>query len=163
MNKKRLFIRLAALALCFALGGAMMIIGRGHTIYLDNKTLEDYNGQTYSSYHHVNVIVKGETVAKLDKRERGATTWLGQNFKMTLEITEKKGDEPVIKEVNISLPYSMDNIIINMPAYMAGLPEEAWLTEFIPTPSAEEEEDEDLSNIGDETSGLTDGEGELMG
>lgn len=156
MNKKRLLIRLATLAACIALGAVMMVIGRGHTLYFDNKTLEDYNGQSYSSFHHVNVIVKGETVAKLDKRERGSATWLGQNFKMTLEITENKGDEPVIKEITMKLPYDMDGIIINLPAYVAGLPEDAWMTEFVPTPSAEDEADEDLSNLGDETSGLTD-------
>ena len=141
MKGKTLLIRLAAVALCIALGAVMMVIGRGHTIYLDNKTLEDYNGQTCKAFDRVVVTVKGEEVAKLDKRERGMSTWIGQNFKMTLTITEKKGGEPVVKEVNLKLPYHMDGIIINLPAYLAGLPEEAWLTEFIPAPEKLEEEE----------------------
>ena len=72
---------------------------------------------------------------------------MGQSFKMTLEITEKKGDEPRIEEISLELPYNMDGIIINLPAYLAGLPEEAWLTEFIPAP--EPEEDEEDPTIGD--------------
>lgn len=149
MKGKTLLIRLAVLAACVALGAVMMVFGRGHTIYLDNKTLEGYNGQDYKAYERVVITVRGEQAAKLNKRERGMATWIGQNFKMTLEITEKKGDEPVIREVELELPYGMDGIIVNLPAYMAGLPEEAWMTEFIPTPSTEPDE-EDPSGEGDE-------------
>ena len=67
---------------------------------------------------------------------------------MTLEITEKKGDEPVIKEVSIKLPYSVDGIVVNLPAYLAGLPEEAWYSEFVP--AVTEEPVEDDPTIGDE-------------
>ena len=147
MKGKTLLIRLAAVALCIALGAVMMVIGRGHTIYLDNKTLEGYQGQDYKAFERVVVSVKDEQVAKLGKRERGAAIWIGQDFKMTLEITEKKGDEPVVKEVSIKLPYDMDGIIINLPAYLAGLPEEGWLTEFIPAP--EEPEEEEIPGEGD--------------
>ena len=145
MRGKTLLIRIAALAVCAALAAAMMVIGRGHTLYFDNKTIEDYQGQEYKAFERVVVTVKGEEVAKLGKRERGMATWIGQNFKMTLEITEKKGEEPRIEEIELTLPYNMDGIIINLPAYLAGLPEEAWLSEFIPAPEPEEpEEDLDI-------------------
>ena len=147
MNKKSLLIRAAALAVVVAIAAAMMVIGRGHTLYFDNKTLEDYEGQEYKAFERVVVTVKDEEVAKLGKRERGMATWIGQNFKMTLEITEKKGDEPRIEEISLELPYNMDGIIINLPAYLAGLPEEAWLSEFIPTPT-EESDDEPLPGEG---------------
>lgn len=148
MKKKALLIRLAALALCVALGAVMMVIGRGHTIYLDNKTVEDYQGQEYKSFEKVVISVKGaEKEIKLAKRERDMATCIGQNFHMTLEITEKKGDQPRVEEIDLKLPYNMDGIIINLPALLAGLPEEAWMTEFIPAPEPEEPEEPD---IGDE-------------
>ncbi len=109
-----------------------MVIGRGHTIYFDNKTLEDYNGQEYQAAHKVVVTVKGEEAAKLGKRDRGMAAWIGQNFKMTLEVTQKKGDEPEIKEFSLKLPYGVDGIVINLPALLAGLPEDAWFSEFVP-------------------------------
>ena len=40
-----ILIRVLALVLVLALAGAMMIIGRGHTVYFDNKTIE-YEGQS---------------------------------------------------------------------------------------------------------------------
>lgn len=147
MKKKVLLIRLIVVALCVALGAAMMVIGRGHTIYLDNKTLEDYQGQEYKSFEKVVISVKGEEDIKLAKRERDMATCLGQSFHMTLEITEKKGDQPRVEEIDLKLPYSMDGIIVNLPALLAGLPEEAWMTEFIPAPEPEETEEPD---VGDE-------------
>ena len=148
MKGKTLLIRLAAVALCIALGAVMMVIGRGHTIYLDNKTLEDYQGQEYKAFERVVVTVKGEEVAKLGKRERGMATWIGQDFKMVLEITEKKGDEPRIEEISIQLPYGVDGVVINLPAYLAGLPEDAWFSEFVPMVE-EEPSEEDLPGEGD--------------
>lgn len=149
MKKKRLLIRLAAVALCVALGAAMMVIGRGHSIYLDNKTLEDYQGQEYKSFERVNITVHGEDeVIKLAKRERDMATCMGQSFHMTVEIIEKKGDQPRVEEIDLKLPYSMDGIIVNLPALLAGLPEEAWMTEFIPAPEPEDSSEE--PSIGDE-------------
>lgn len=148
--KKTLLIRLAALALCVALGAVMMVIGRGHTIYLDNKTLEDYQGQEYKSFEKVVITVAGEEEAiKLAKRERDMATCMGQSFHMTLEITEKKGDQPRVEEIDLKLPYNMDGIIVNLPALLAGLPEEAWMTEFIPAPEPEDSGEEE-PGIGDE-------------
>lgn len=143
MNKgKTLIIRLATVAVAVAVAATMMVIGRGHTIYFDNKTLEAYQGQDYKAFERVVVTVNGEEVAKLGKRERGSSIWIGQNFRMTLEITEKKGDEPVVKEVSIKLPYSVDGIVINLPAYLAGLPEEAWFSEFVPLVTEEPADEE---------------------
>ncbi len=36
----------------------------------------------------------------------------------------------------------MDGVIVNIPGYMAGLPEEAWMSEFISTPTEAEMQDE---------------------
>ena len=130
-KRRTLFIALTVLALA-AVAACMMVIGRGHEIYLDNKTLEGYEGQDYKAFDRVVVTVKGEEVAKLGKRERGSAIWIGQSFKMTLEITEKKGEKPVVKEISLKLPYDMDGIVVNLPALLAGLPEEAWLSEFVP-------------------------------
>lgn len=145
MNKKKTFlIRILAVVLLIAIAGVMMIIGRGHAIYLDNKDVE-YDGTTYEAPYKVEVFVKGESKAKLHANERGAADWMGQNFKMTVEITEKKNGESVTRDLNVKLPYDMDGIILNIPALLEGLPEEAYLDEFIPTPTEEEMGDEEIN------------------
>lgn len=139
--KRRILFSLLLVLILVGIAAAMMVIGRGHTVYFDNKTLEDYQGQTYKAFDKVVVTVKGEEVAKLAKRDRGMATWIGQNFKMILEVTPEKGDASEIHEIDLKLPYSVDGIVVNLPALLAGLPEEAWFSEFVPAePEAPAEE-----------------------
>ena len=138
---KRLVIRVVFVTALLAIGAVMLVIGRGHTVYFDNKTLE-YGGETYKAPYKVVVYIKGEPVAKLHARERGMTTHIGQSFGMALGVTQEKGGEEQILEVAQKLPYNMDGVIINIPGYLAGLPEDAYLSEFIAEPTAEELEEE---------------------
>ena len=143
MKKKRtILFRVGAVLLLLIIAGFMMLIGRGHTVYIDNKSF-DYNGQTYTTPYKVVVFVDGEQVAKLRDKERGMATCIGQKFNMTLEITQEKGGTEETVNVTLDLPYHMDGIAVNLPAYLAGLPEEAYLSEFriaeeVPEESSEE-------------------------
>ena len=115
-------------------------------MYFDNKSLE-YEGQTYESPYKIEIYLdnnaQGEAVAKLYDRERGQATQIGQKITVTLVITQEKGgEEEAPVTYDISLPYNMDAPIINLPAYLAGLPEEAYLEEFIPAPPTEEDDEE---------------------
>ena len=157
MNGKtrRILFCTGAVLLLVVIAGLMFIVGRGHSVYLDNKTLE-YDGQTYNAYHKVEVVQNGKTLTELNKRERGAATNIGQNFKITLIVTkEKKGAEET-HEIQLKLPYSLDGIVINIPGYLEGLPQEAWMSEFIPVATQEEQKEEaptsdefGLDDIGD--------------
>ena len=146
-NKRKLLIRLAVLLVILGIAAVMFVIGRGHTVYFDNKTAE-YEGTEYAAFQRVNVFVNGEQVAKLSKRDRGMATWIGQHFSMELEVTENKGDEPRRIPVSFALPYSMDGVLVNLPELVAGLPQEAWQSEFVIAVSNDEEE----INTGDDMS-----------
>ena len=150
MNKKRIVLfRILAIVVLLIIAGTMLVIGRGHTIYFDNKAFE-YNGTSYENPYKIEVNVKGERVAKLYGGERGMTSWMGQNFKMSLEVTNEKGGESEVWEINVKLPYNMDGIILNIPALLEELPQDAYLTEFIPAPEEETEEE----TVTDEMDGL---------
>ena len=140
-NKKQWIARILTVAVLLGIAAVMFVIGRGHTVYFDNKTAE-HNCTQYSAFQRVNVTVNGERVAKLSKRDRGMATWIGQNFKMELEVTENKGDDPKIIPVSIKLPYGMDGIVVNLPELVAGLPQEVWQSEFVPVATVEEPEEE---------------------
>lgn len=141
--KRTLLFRIGAILLLLVIAGIMIVIGRGHTVYIDNKSL-DYNGQTYATPYKVVVYVDGEQVAKLRDKERGMATCIGQKFTMTLEITQEKGGSEETTTVTVNLPHSMDGVAINLPGYLAGLPEEAYLSEFQPAPEAVEEEGDEM-------------------
>ena len=147
--KKRNFLFQGLLVLVLvAIGAVMMVIGRGHTVYFDNRSLE-YNGTNYDSLYKIEVYLggsaEGEAVARLYDQERGMATQVGQSMTLTLVITpEDGGEEADPATYTIDLPYNMDGIVINLPAYLEGLPEEAYLTEFVPLVTEGPEEEIDL-------------------
>ena len=139
---RKWMFRLGTVLVLIAIAACMMVIGRGHTVYFDNKKL-DYQGQTYDTYRRINVFVNGEQVAKLSAKDRGMASFMGQSFSFDLEITKEKGDDPVTNTYHIKVPYGRDGTVLNLPGLLAGLPEEAYTTEFVlvePEPSAEDEE-----------------------
>jgi hypothetical protein len=139
---RKWMFRLGTVLVLIAIAACMMVIGRGHTVYFDNKKL-DYQGQTYDTYRRINVFVNGEQVAKLSAKDRGMASFMGQSFSFDLEITKEKGDDPVTNTYHIKVPYGRDGTVLNLPGLLAGLPEEAYTTEFVPVepePSAEDEE-----------------------
>ena len=142
MKGKKILWRIGALAVLLAIAAVMFVIGRGHTIYVDNKKLE-YNGETIECPYKIVVYDEnGEKIGKLSAKDRGMATCIGQTFKMTLEITQNKGDEAVTQDFVLDVPYNMDGVIINLPGLLAGVPAEAYTSEFIPSEPAPTEEDE---------------------
>lgn len=142
-SKKTLLIRIGAILLLVAIAALMFLIGRGHTVYIDNKTLE-VGEESYGYVNKVVVKVNGEQVAKLAKRERGMATCIGQSFDMELTVTREKGGDEEIIPVHLNLPYSMDGIIFNVPGYLAGLPADTYLSEFVAAAPTQKEEDEEI-------------------
>ena len=142
MNKtRRLLFRLGTLLVLIAIAACMMVIGRGHTVYFDNKKLE-YEGTTYEPPYKVTVYVGGEQVAKLNAKERGMATTIGQDFEMELKIMEVKGGDETRETYRIKLPRNLDGIVVNLPGFLAGLPEEVWMSEFVPLTPQETVEEE---------------------
>ena len=91
--------------------------------------------------------------SKLKSGDRGMAEIMGQKFTMTVEITDKEGDAPHAHKVSMAVPYNMDGILINIPALMAGLPQDAYMSEFViqePEDSSADEEivTDELENIG---------------
>lgn len=147
-NKGTLIIRIAAVAVLVAIAWAMTIVGRGHTVYLDNKKLE-YDGTTYDTPYKVEVYVDGERVAKLYNGERGSATCVGQTFRMDLVITQTKGGEEVSQSYSVPIPRNLDGVVINLSGYLAGLPQDAYLTEFVSLATSDEDvEDIDTDEFG---------------
>ena len=147
-NRRKWLFRGGAVLVILLIAGCMFIVGRGHTVYVDNKTLE-YNGQTYDALQRVEVWVGGERLSKLGKRERTMSTTIGKSFEMKLVNTPKKGDEPKEEIVKLTLPYGWDGIVVNVPGYLAGLPQDAWMTEFVSAPEPETAGDEEVPDEDD--------------
>lgn len=128
--KRSLIAKICTVVVILGIAACMFVIGRGHTVYFDAKTIE-YNGETLTPGYRTAIFVNGERVARLSDGDRGMATWIGQNFKCTVEVTPEKGAEAVSHELSVKLPYNMDGIVLNMPALLAGAPESVYLSEFV--------------------------------
>ena len=153
-NKRKLIFRVAALLIVLAVAAVMFVIGRGHTVYFDNKEIS-YNGQTVEPFYKATVTVGDQKPSKLSKGDRGMADIMGQTLTMTLEITDAEGDKPHAHKVSMTVPYNMDGITINIPALMAGLPQEAYLSEFIiAVPDADSADEEIVTDEFDVSSDM---------
>ena len=153
MKAKRVFLfRLVFILVLVAVAAVMLVIGRGHTVYFDNVEL-DYQGTTYETPYKLVIYTGGEEVAKLYDGERGMATCIGQSLDLTLEITQEKGGEEELVSVTVPLPYNMDGVVINLSAYLQDLPEEAYLSEFVPV----------VTETGDEEDVVIPGDDMMMG
>ena len=139
--KRSLIVKICTVAVILGIAACMFVIGRGHTVYFDAKPIE-YNGEALEPGYRTAIFVNGERVARLSAGDRGMATWIGQNFRMELEITQNKGDEPKKMPVSIKLPYGLDGIVVNLPELAAGLPQEVWQSEFVPVVTVEEVDEE---------------------
>ena len=142
-SKRSILIRLIALAAGIGGACAMFVVGRGHTVYFDNKDLEA-DGQKYEAFYQVEIFVGDESVGKLGPGDRGMATTMGQKFRMVLHIKPGKKEKKYGSAVSLELPYNMDGVILNLPSMLAGAPEEVFMEEFIPAPETTTEEDEEI-------------------
>ena len=147
-TKRSWIIRIAFILVLVLVAVLMLRIGRGHTVYFDNRAL-DKDGQSVAAPYKITVYVNGEQISKLYDKERCMVTNIGDSLELTVEVMQQKGGSETTETYKLSLPHSIDSVIINLPAYMAGLPEEAYLEEFIPAPSADLD-DEEVPNTEDD-------------
>lgn len=147
MSKKTtsILFKVGTVVLLLAIAAVMFVVGRGHTVYFDNKKLE-YNGTTYDTPYKVVVIDGEEQIGKLYDKERAMTTVIGQTLDITFKITQEKGGDETIVAYRFALPYNMDGIIINLPGLFAGLPEEAYESEFVQTIVEEDTDEEPVTD-----------------
>ena len=140
MKKRSILIRLIAFAAVIALAACMFVVGRGHTVYFDNKNLT-VGGTSYEAFYKVEVFVGDTSVAKLSPGDRGMVPTMGQDFKMVLHITPAEGEKKYGSAVKLKLPYSMDGIILNIPAIMGGAEKDVFMEEFVPVADTSDNEE----------------------
>lgn len=140
-SKRKILFRLLALAIVIGIAVLMFIIGRGHTVYFDNKALTGPDGTVYEPWYKIEVMINGERVANLSAGDRGMVSTMGQNFKFDVKLMKEKDGKMQGGTIKMKLPYGLDGIIYNLPAMLAGAQEADYMEEFIPAPVEEESEE----------------------
>lgn len=147
MNKRRIMFVAGTLLATVAICVLCFIIGRGHTLYFDNKSIENTN---YSSYNAIDLVYKGEKVTTLAARERSSISFTGQSVTVTLGVKKSKTSSVEEKTVTFKVPYNMDGIVINLPAYLDGADESVYMSEFVSMAIVDETSADDEVPVTDE-------------
>lgn len=139
-NTRRILFVAAFIAIIVGISVLCLIIGRGHSVYFDNKSLE---ATAYESYSSVELYYQGEKVTSLGKAERAGINLTGQTCKVQFVVKKTKASTPETIDATIKLPYDMDGIVINIPAYVEGGKPEEYLSEFVSLATVIGTEDEE--------------------
>ncbi|MBR1709520.1 MAG: hypothetical protein IJ719_11935, partial [Clostridia bacterium] len=67
-------------------------------------------------------------------------THMGQKFSFDIEVIREKDGPSEFYSFDLNLPYNMDGIVVNLMGMIENLPQEAWMSEFVPMPTVEDEE-----------------------
>ena len=131
---RRHFFQLVAVILILVLAVVMFVIGRQHTVLLDNKTIE-HDGKSYPAFSIVEVKINKEDSIELAARDRDKADVMGQRHKITVTYTDKFFEEHEVVK-NFKVPIGYDMVLISIPALVADLGQSIWLQQFIPPTAA---------------------------
>lgn len=141
MKNKSLIYKIILVIILVVICLVMIYIGRGHTLYFDNKSME-INGLNVNPPYKVKVFIKGKEVADLGRDDRGMGIWIGPKAQLVLEITKEKGVAKENIEYDVPLPREYDGVVINLVGLMNAAPYDTYISEFVPLVTNTSESDE---------------------
>lgn len=123
-RRRRLLVRSALIAAYLGLTALVFVLGRGHTLLLDNK---DTDGAR--AIDGVVVSVNGGEEIELYPGDRDKAVVQGQRHSVAIETLDGKKIERAIR-----LPLGHDMLLLSIPRLAAG--KEPILTPFVPKDAA---------------------------
>jgi hypothetical protein len=149
MKHRTLLIRAAVILFILILSVVMFIIGKSHTILVDNKSIDDYQ-----ALQLVEVQVGKQPMLELTARDRDKFDVTGQRHIVRVVYTDRQWEEHVI-ERKITLPLMQDMVMILLPVLVANPDAEQslWLENYeVPAFAVMAQPDEEV--VTDDLAGL---------
>lgn len=131
---RRHMFQLATVVVILIIAVLMFVIGRQHTILLDNKTIE-HAGTSYPPFSIVTVEVDKEGELELAARDRDKAEVMGQRHKIRVVYTDKFFEEHEVIQ-RFKVPLGQDMVLISLPALVAQLDESVWMQDYFPPTAA---------------------------
>ncbi len=125
---KRRVIQLGVVVFVLLLAVVMFIVGKEHTILLDNKDIES-GGVTYDAFKIGEVQVNRGERLELGPRDRDKADVMGQRHKVTVTYSDRYYDEHVVVK-RFKVPISQGMVLVSLPALVAELDQSVWLTNY---------------------------------
>lgn len=124
------YVRLGVIVVVILLAVFLYHYGKQHTVYVDNRTIE-IDGQSYKALDWAEVSVDGHDSKEYSPRTRREETV--QRQKHTIHVIWEDEDFNQFEmEAEFRVPLNETQVVLSLPALVAGLSEEEYITEFIP-------------------------------
>lgn len=127
ITRQRLF-QAGTILIFVLLGLLFFIIGKGHTLLLDNKTVT-LDGTEYAALALVEVSIDSSEPIELTRRMRDMVQVPGQRHTITVSFIDKTGNEVTLSK-KFSIKVLQDMYLLSIPAFIEGA--ENWITPFTP-------------------------------
>ena len=124
------FVRLAVIVLVILLAVFLYHYGKQHTVYIDNRTIE-IDGQSYKALDWAEVSVDGGDSQEYSPRTRREATVLRQKHSIHVVYEDEDFNQFEV-DVEFKVPVNETQVVLSLPALVAGLGEDQFLTEFVP-------------------------------
>ena len=124
------YVRLGVIVVVILLAVFLYCFGKQHTVYIDNRTME-IDGVSYRALDWAEVSIDGMDAAEYSPRTRREATVMRQ--KHTIHVIYEDEDFNQFEvEGEFSIPLNETRVVLSLPAFVAGLGEDKFITEFIP-------------------------------
>lgn len=110
-TKRSWLIRIAFILVLVLIAVVMLRIGRGHTVYFDNRAV-DKGGQSVEAPYKITVYVNGEQISKLYEKERCLTTVIGDKLELTVEVMQQKGGSETTEITDIVCSHNINRLYL---------------------------------------------------
>ncbi len=114
VSRKRLIMRSALAVVYVALLVLMLLLGKRHTILIDNKEAED---GSYAAIDGMSVQIDSLESAEYYPGDRDKAVVNGQRHKIKIEIF---ADSKVVEQ-SFSVPFGQEILILSVPKLVAGI------------------------------------------
>ncbi len=122
--------RIIALIGIFILAIVLFIIGKGHTLLLDNQDVT-IDGKTYEATHAIRVVINDQKaiLVKAGKRKKAKVPVAGPWHRITVEILDE--DKNVLQTLEKKITLGLDDmLLLHLPALISDASQ--WIQPFTP-------------------------------
>ncbi len=124
------YVRLGVIVIVVLLAVFLYHFGKQHTVYVDNRTIE-IDGESYKALDWAEVSIDGRDSQEYSPRTRREE--IVQRQKHTIHVIYEDEDFNQFEvEAEFSIPLNDTQVVLSLPALVAGLSEDQYITEFIP-------------------------------
>lgn len=124
------FVRLGVIIVIILLAVFLYHYGMQHTVYVDNRTIE-IDGVSYKALDWAQATVDENKTQEYSARTRREETVKRQTHKIHV-IYEDEDFNQFEFEAEFKLPVNEKQVVLSLPALVAGLDQSKYLTEFVP-------------------------------